>query len=164
MKLNYKATAFIFIFLLFFSSSIVNAQTSSGKNFVIGGRLGLSLYDGNAGLQIGPTAAYYFNKNMGVSSDFNINTQAGTPIEWNGSFVYALDAPSPNIKPYLDAGMSLFFVTNGPYFGIRFGGGANFKIAPNIYIPADIQLGPVFATGRTVFGFAITSGIRYSLN
>ncbi|MFZ0455743.1 MAG: hypothetical protein WAM24_18490 [Ignavibacteriaceae bacterium] len=59
----------------------------------------------------------------------------------------------------------------------------NFKVAPNIYIPADIQMGPVFygssggggyydyfgnyyggsSTSSTIFYFAITTGIRYEL-
>jgi len=149
--------------LVIISSAFANAQTISGKKFVIGGRAGLSFLDGTAGLQIGPTGTYYFERNMGISSDFNINTQGGTPVEWNGSFVYNLQSSNPQFKPYLDGGMSLWFYTGGPYFGIRFGGGLNFNIAPNMYVPADIQMGPVFVNGTTVFYFAITSGIRYAL-
>jgi hypothetical protein len=148
--------------LLFCSSIIANAQSLSQK-FVIGGRFGLSVGDGEAGLQIGPTAAYYFNNNMGISSDFNINTQTGTPIEWNASFNYLLDVTNQNYRPYFDGGMSLWFLTGGPYFGLRFGGGVDFKIAPNMYIPADAQFGPVFGGGSSAFYFALTSGIRYVL-
>lgn len=149
--------------LVLFSSVLANAQGLSGKKYSIGGRAGLSLLDGTAGLQIGPTGTYYFDRNMGISSDFNINTQGGTPIEWNGSFVYNLQSSNPQLKPYLDGGLSLWFYTGGPYFGIRFGGGVNFNIAPNMYVPADIQIGPVFANGTSIFYFAITSGIRYAL-
>ena len=100
---------------------------------------------------------------MAVGTEFNINKQGGTPIEWANQFKYYFDVPQSNIKPYADGGFNLFFITGGPYFGIRFGGGANFPIAPNLYIPADLQLGPVFASGSTVFYIAITSGIRYEL-
>ena len=59
--------------------------------------------------------------------------------------------------------MSLWFYSGGPYFALRFGGGANFNIAPNMYIPADVQFGPVFGTASTIFYFVISSGIRYML-
>ena len=49
--------------LLFCISIVTNAHCFS-KKFVIGGGFGLSLGDGTAGLQIGPTGAYYFNRNM----------------------------------------------------------------------------------------------------
>lgn len=174
-------------FVFFFLSSIMcisNAQ--SQLKWIIGGRFGLSVASsgGGAGLQIGPMGELLFNKNMGVGTELNINTQTGTPIEWADYFKYYFDIPSnPNIKPYADAGFNLWFVSGGPYFGIRFGGGVNFKVAPNLYIPADIQMGPVFAsssggggyydyfgnyygggsTSNTIFYFAITSGIRYEL-
>ncbi len=163
MQKNGLRKIFLVVSLMFITSILANAQTISGKKYVVGGRLGLSFLDGTAGLQIGPTGTYYFDKNMGISSDFNINTQGGTPIEWNGSFVYNLKTQKQDMQPYLDGGMSLWFYTGGPYFGFRFGGGVNFKIAPNIYIPADAQFGPVFGGGTTVFYFAITSGIRYAL-
>ncbi len=135
-------------FVFFFLSGIVSiSQAQSSLKWIIGGRFGLSVASsgGGAGLQIGPMAELLFNKNMGVGTELNINTQNGTPIEWADYFKYYFDIPSnPNIKPYADAGFSLWFVSGGPYFGIRFGGGVNFKVAPNIWIPADIQMGPVF--------------------
>ncbi len=164
MRLKYlKATLFICVMILI-SSATINAQSMSGNKFVLGGRFGLSILDGSAGLQLGPMGQYYINSNMSIGSEFNINTQGGTPIEWNGSFFYDLESSRPNIQPYLDGGMSLWFYTGGPYFGLRFGGGVNFNVAPNIDIPADIQIGPVFGGGTTVFYFALTTGIRYSMN
>ncbi|MGA9295467.1 MAG: hypothetical protein WCE54_16325 [Ignavibacteriaceae bacterium] len=176
----------IFIVFFFLSSLMCISYAQSTLKWIIGGRFGLSVASsgGGAGLQIGPMGELLFNRNMGVGTELNINTQSGTPIEWADYFKYYFDIPdNPNIKPYADAGFSLWFVSGGPYFGIRFGGGVNFKVAPNIYIPADIQMGPVFygssggggyydyfgnyyggsSTSSTIFYFAITTGIRYEL-
>lgn len=176
-----------FFFVFFFLSSIISlSYAQSSLKWVIGGRFGLSIASAGggsaAGLQLGPMAELLFNKSMGVGTELNINTQSGTPIEWADYFKYYFDIPgNDNIKPYADAGINLWFVTGGPYFGIRFGGGASFKVAPHLYIPADLQLGPVFystpgvsynyfgyptstsSTSNTIFYFAITSGIRYEL-
>ncbi len=166
----------VFLFLLLVLMVSQTFETKAQVTWVVGGRMGLSISDGSAGFHFGPTGEVLFNRNMGVTTDFNINTQPGTPIEWGNTFKYYFDVPGSNIKPYADAGFSLFFVSGGPFFGIRFGGGANFPVAPNLYIPADLQFGPVFtssggsvdffgfqtaSTSRTVFYFAITSGIRY---
>ncbi len=154
---------FSFIFILFSTHSLFAQKPS----WIVGGRLGLSIASGgggsSAGLQLGPMAEVKFNRNMAVGTEFNINTQSGTPIEWADYFKYYFDVPGSKIKPYINGGFSLWFYTGGPYFGIRFGGGANFPIAPKLYIPADLQLGPIFASGTSVFYFAITSGIRYEL-
>lgn len=157
------------------------ADAASQGSGIIGGRMGMSLYtisttsynywygttssvsSTTAGFQIGFTGEYLFNKQMGIGSDLNINTQAGTPIEWATFFKMYFLVKGSDIRPYADGGFNLFFVTGGPYFGLRFGGGAMFKVARNIYIPADLQLGLVFPTGATVFYMAITSGIRYEL-
>ncbi len=161
----------------------LNLATAQVK-WVVGGRLGMSLYsisvgggytynqffqlvpvesttETSAGLQIGPTAEVIFARQYAIVTEFNINTQAGTPIEWGNLFKMYFSIPGSKIKPYADAGFSLFFITGGPYFALRAGGGANFEIAPNLYIPADLTLGPVFLTGVTGFYMAITSGIRY---
>jgi hypothetical protein len=161
--------------------SLWGADASAQGKWIVGGRLGMSLYtvsvpsynyyygtssstsSTSAGLQIGFTGEYLFNKQMGVGSEFNINTQAGTPIEWATFFKMYFLIKGSDIRPYADGGFNLFFVTGGPYFGIRFGGGALFKIAKNLYIPADLQLGLVFPTGATVFYLAVTSGIRYEI-
>ncbi len=142
-------------------------QEILAQKVALGGRFGISFGSGagasSAGLQIGPTFDIEFNKGMMVGSEFNINTQTGTPIEWANYFKYMIPMKSTKIAPYADGGFSLWLVTGGPFFGIRFGGGAYFKVGPNLYVPADLQLGPVFVTGTTVFYFAMTSGIRYTL-
>jgi hypothetical protein len=166
---------FGFVALLLAASS-ADAQV----NWIVGMRLGMSLASGGkevefnqqtfqfeektsvkAGLQFGPMGEVIFNKNLAVVTAFNINTQAGTPIEWQNLFKYYFLIPGSKIKPYADAGFSLWFVTGGPYVGIPFGGGAMFPVAKNIYIPADLQFGPIFGTGTTVFGIEITSGVRF---
>ena len=178
-----------FFFVFFFLSSIISlSYAQSSLKWVIGGRFGLSIASAGggsaAGLQLGPMAELLFNKSMGVGTELNINTQSGTPIEWADYFKYYFDIPgNSSIKPYADAGFNLWFFTGGPYFGIRFGGGVSFKIAPNLYIPADLQMGPVFisssggggyydyfgnyyggsSSSSTVFYIAITSGIRYEI-
>lgn len=163
MRLKYlKGTLFICVMILL-SSFTTNAQSMSRNKIVIGGRFGISVLDGTAGLQLGPMGKYYLNTDMAIGSEFNINTQGGTPIEWNGSFFYNLESTRPNITPYLDGGMSLWFYSGGPDFALRFGGGVDFNIAPNMYIPADVQFGPVFGGGSTAFYFVISSGIRYTL-
>ncbi|RPI73371.1 MAG: hypothetical protein EHM47_06250 [Ignavibacteriales bacterium] len=157
-----KALLFTLILILFMSESTV---TYAQVSWVVGGRMGLSIassgFGSSAGFQFGPMGEVLFNRNMAFGTEFNINTQSGTPIEWANQFKYYFDVPQSDIKPYVDGGFNLLFITGGPYFGIRFGGGANFPIAPNLYIPADIQLGPIFTTGSTSFYIAITSGIRY---
>lgn len=157
------------IFFLLFSISLFSVSIYSQNRFVVGGRLGLSVAGGvetSPGFQIGPMGEYYFgheSSRMAVGTEININTQAGTPVEWANYFKYFIEINKTNIKPYIDAGLGLWFYPGGPSLAIRFGGGINFLVAPNIYIPADIQLGPVFATGTSVFYFAITTGIRYEI-
>ena len=157
------------IFFLLFAISLFSVTAYSQNRFVVGGRLGLSVAGGvetSPGFQIGPMGEYYFNSEnnkMAVGTELNINTQAGTPVEWANYFKYYIEIHKTDIKPYIDAGLGLWFYPGGPSLALRFGGGINFLVAPNIYVPADIQLGPVFATGTSVFYFAITTGIRYEI-
>ncbi len=180
-----KRTLLAFAMLLFIAGFLTSAAQSQTR-WMVGGRLGMSLYTisastggyydyfygyvgstststTSAGLQIGPMGEVIFNKQMAVGTEFNINTQGGTPIQWASYFKYYFAISGSTIKPYADAGFSLFFVTGGPYFGIQAGGGAMFEISKNLYIPADIELGPVFLGGVIGTGFylAVTSGIRY---
>ncbi len=148
-----------FVFLFFLTDSSFGQK----PNWIVGGRFGISVASSIAGLHIGPMAEIKFNRNMAAGSEFNINTQEGTPIEWANYFKYYINVIGSNVKPYVNGGFSLFFLTGGPYFGLRFGGGVNIPVAPRIYVPADLQFGPVFVSGSSVFYFTITSGIRYEL-
>ena len=81
-------------------------------------------YEGGAtkaGLHFGPSGEVIFDRNLAVATAFNINTQSGTPIEWMKLFKYYFSIPGSKIKPYADAGFSLYFVTGGPYVSIPFG-------------------------------------------
>lgn len=116
-----------------------------------------------AGFHFGPTGEVVFSKQFAIVEALNINTQSGTPIEWMSLFKYYFPIPGSKIKPYADAGFSLYFVSGGPYVSIPFGGGVLFSITNNLYIPADAQFGPIFASGTTVFGVLVTTGIRFWL-
>ena len=157
------------IFFLLSVIGLFSIPTYSQNKFVVGGRIGLSVAGGvetSPGFQIGPMGEYFFipgNLDMALGSEININTQPGTPVEWANYFKYFIKTDKTEIKPYIDGGLSLWFYRGGPSLAIRFGGGINFPIAPNFDVPADIQLGPVFATGTTVFYFAITTGLRYAI-
>ena len=136
--------------------------------WTVGGNMLLSLLSGgyggtNAGFTFGPMAEVVFSKQYAVGTEFNINTQAGTPIEWADYFKYYISVKGSTLKPYVDAGIDLLFVTGGPYFGFRFGGGVLFNVAKSIYIGPDLQLGPVFVTGSTLFFILIRGGFRYDI-
>jgi hypothetical protein len=154
--------------IVFFGFTLLLCPIAArAQHFTVGARGGLSFFGyaggSSAGLQIGPTADYEFQRNMLIGSDLNVNTQDGTPVEWAGYFKYLVDMPQAQFQPYVDGGFGLWFLTGGPYFGLRFGGGAYFRIAPDLEVPADIQLGPVFTSGSSTFYLAITSGIRYRI-
>ena len=141
-------------------------QTMFAQQYAVGGRLGLSIYSiggSSSGLQFGPTVDVDLSNGLLGGSDFNINTQEGTPVEWAFYVKHLINVSRSDVTPYVDGGFSLWFATGGPYFGLRIGGGAYFPLAKNVSIPADIQLGPVFTSGSTTFYFALTSGIRYTL-
>jgi hypothetical protein len=150
--------------LLLAGSQGVHAQA---VKWVVGGNMGISIGSGgggsSAGFHFGPMAEVIFNRQLAVGTEFNINTQTGTPIEWANYFKYYIDAKSAKIKPYVDGGFGLLLVTGGPYFGIRFGGGVGFQVAKGIYVGPDLQLGPVFATGFTAFYITIRGGFRYEI-
>ncbi len=152
-----KALFFSFL-LLTFCISMADSQI-----ITLGGRLGLSDLSSSTGLQIGATGDYAFKHNMLIGTDLNLNTQDNTPFEWANYFKYLIDLPTTNAQPYVDAGFSIWAFTGGPYFGLRFGGGVYFPLTNQLYIPADLQLGPVFTNGSSSFYFVISSGIRYVL-
>jgi hypothetical protein len=165
MLKNLCMTSLCVALLLLIAAEGVQAQA---VKWVVGGNMGLSIASGgwggtSAGFHIGPMAEVIFNRQLAVGTEFNINTQAGTPIEWGNYFKYYINAGNAKIKPYVDGGFGLLFVTGGPYFGIRFGGGVGFQVGKGIYVGPDLQLGPVFATGATLFFINIRGGFRYEI-
>ncbi len=160
-----KIISLIILFILVFGSNTLFAQK---MNWIIGGRAGLSIGSGggtsSAGFQLGPNAEILFGGgDLAIGTEFNINTQSGTPIEWADYIRYYFKISGSKLKPYVGGGFSMWFMTGGPYFGLRFGGGVNFPIGNKLYVPVDLVLGPIFVTGTSVFYVAITSGIRYEL-
>lgn len=189
---NFFLRLFLVIVIINFSYRYAFAQNSynlllnspsnsTSINWLIGGKTGMSIGSGSgstsAGFLIGPMAEVVFGKSMAVGTELNINTQSGTPIEWADYFKYYFDISGSPVVPYVNGGISLWFVSGGPFFAIRLGGGANFKVAKNLYIPADLQFGPIFYSEKTeewwtgetssktstIFYVAITAGIRYIL-
>jgi hypothetical protein len=146
--------------------ALLSSDSRAEVKWAVGGKMGLSIATGggstDAGFMFGPTGEVLFSKNAAISTEFTIHTQAGTPVIWANYFKYYFDVQGSKIRPYADGGFLLGFYTGGPYFGLMFGGGALFPIAKNLYIPADIQLGPVFST-PTRFVMMFTSGIRYEI-
>jgi hypothetical protein len=158
---------FSVLFLLILISVTLNAQRNE---FMVGGRIGLSLLNGrgggSTGLQFGPLGEYMIGKNAAIGTGFIIHTQSGTPVQWPSYFKYYFDVRGSKIKPFASGGLELWFYTGGPYFGVNFGGGAEFPISKDLYIPAELTLAPIFVPsnkGGTVFFVGITTGIRYRL-
>ena len=147
--------------------AVSGVSQAQAPKWVIGGNMLLVIGTGggfgtSAGFTFGPMAEVVFNRQLAIGTEFNIHTTANTPIEWATYFKYYIPG-GPRLKPYVDGGLALLFVTSGPYFGIRFGGGVGFLVSKNIWIGPDLQLGPVFATGATLFFIMIRGGFRYDL-
>ena len=157
-----KLTSFLMLAGLLLA---IGAGALGQTKFMVGGNMGLSVGsaagESSAGFSFGPMFEVLFQKNLAVGTELNINTQDGTPVEWADYFKYYFSVPASKVRPYIDGGFGLWFVTGGPYFGLRFGGGANIPVAKNLDVAPDMQLGPIFATGTTVFYFTIRGGIRY---
>ena len=148
--------------LLLAASGAAQAQVK----WVVGGNMLLSIVTGggsSAGFHFGPMAEAVFSRQLAVGTEFNINTQAGTPVEWANYFKYYIQTSNPNVKPYVNGGFGLVFLTGGPYFGIRFGGGVGFEVARKMYVGPDLQMGPIFSSGNTVFYILIRGGFRYEV-
>ncbi len=167
MKLRYLL---VFPALLFLTS----APGQSQVKWVVGGNMGLSITTGGGAsstdFTFGPMAEVMFGKGPAVGTEFDITTATGTPITWANYFKYYFTIPGSNIKPYAHAGFALIFQTGGPYVFIPFGGGASFGVARNLYVSADLTLGPVFVSspfpgvpGTTNFNIVIRPGIRYEV-
>ena len=151
-----------YVMVVFFVMSI---PSLAQVRWSVGGNMGLviSTSPSSVDLGIGPMAEVLIGKGPAVGTEFNIITATGTPIEWANYFKYYFTVPGSKVKPFANAGFGLVFVTGGPYFDLRFGGGANFEVARNLYAAPELQLGPVFATGNAYFIIVIRGGIRYMI-
>jgi hypothetical protein len=141
------------------------ATSDAQVHWSVGGNMGMSISTSpsSADFAIGPMAEVLFGKGPAVGTEFNIITATGTPIEWANYFKYYFTVPGSKVKPYANGGFGLIFITGGPFFDVRFGGGANFEVAHKFFIAPDLQLGPVFVTGNTQFIIMIRAGARYEI-
>lgn len=153
-------------------------ELQAQNRWVVGGNMGLSLFDGTAGFHVGPMGELFLNKNLSVGSEFTINTQGGTQAIWYSYGKYHFAISGSKLRPYGDAGFLLDFATGGPYFGFLFGGGVNIPMANRLSISPELQMGPVFSVGggsysyggftvdvkgATIFAVIIRGGVRYEL-
>lgn len=161
-----KRVGVVVMTLLLMVAGLTSAADAQQEKWVIGGNMLLSISTGegsSAGFTFGPMAEVVFNRQYAVGTEFNINTQAGTPIEWSTYFKYYINTKNRNLKPYADGGLNLIFLTGGPYFGFRFGGGVGFQVDKGLWVGPDLQLGPFFAGGTAIFVILIRGGLRYEL-
>jgi hypothetical protein len=162
-----KKALLVLLVLLLAQLLVSPAADAQSTKFRVGGHMGISIGSAagasSAGFHFGPMFEAIFSRSYAVGSELNINTQTGTPVEWGNYFKYYISLQGSKIRPFVDGGFGLWFATGGPYFGLRFGGGATFPIAKNMYIDPDIYLGPVFTTGTTTFAIVIRGGFRYEL-
>lgn len=152
----------------------LSGTSQAQVKWIVGGNMGLSITSGGGAsstdFTFGPMAEVLFGKGPAVGTEFDITTATGTPITWANYFKYYFAIPGSTIKPYAHAGFALIFQTGGPYVFIPFGGGASFGVARNLYVSADLTLGPVFVSspfpgvpGTTNFNIVIRPGIRYEI-
>ncbi len=136
----------------------INNTYAQKTKFYIGDKTGLHIVDGSASVAAGPMFEVKFLGMLGVGTEINVNSDA--LVDWETYFKFFFNIRGTKITPYINAGFGLWFASGGPYFALRFGGGAYFPINKHLYIPADFQLGPIFGNS-TVFHLAISTGIRY---
>jgi hypothetical protein len=148
-----------------FVMSACSHHADAQVKWSVGGNMGLVITTSpsSADFGFGPMSEVLIGKGPAVGTEFNIVTVSGTAVDWSTYFKYYFTIPGSKIKPYANVGFGLLFWTGGPFFNLRFGGGANFEVARNLYIAPDIQMGPVFASGATPFTIAIRGGIRYEV-
>lgn len=149
-------------------------QAEAQVKWIVGGNMGMAIASGGGATStdftFGPMGEVLFGKGLAVGTEFDITTSSSVAITWPVYFKYYFSIPGSNIKPYAAAGFGLVFQTGGPYFFIPFGGGANFGVARNLYVSADLTLGPTFvgspfpgAPSTTLFNIVIRPGIRYEI-
>lgn len=149
-------------------------QAEAQVKWIVGGNMGMAIASGGGATStdftFGPMGEVLFGKGLAVGTEFDITTSSSVAITWPVYFKYYFSIPGSNIKPYAAAGFGLVFQTGGPHFFIPFGGGANFGVARNLYVSADLTLGPTFvgspfpgAPSTTLFNIVIRPGIRYEI-
>jgi hypothetical protein len=158
------------LWLVFFTVVTVCIVSSNGyaQKIAADGKFGLSIFSGNGnnstGILFGAGLDLPVAHDLYARPEINITTHGGTPIELGGGVKYLIPSSGSSTMFYLDGGLGLWFYSGGPYVGLDFTGGAIFPLSgSNLKIPAEVRLGPIFASGPTVFQISLTSGIRFSL-
>ena len=153
----------ISVFAVLLTAAAGQAQSSK---LMVDAKLGLSILTGggsSTALLFGGAVDIPIDKKMFARPELNITTHPGTPIELAGQLKYLLDIESKNTY-YVEGGLGLWFNAGGTSVGLDFTGGMLFPLSDSkLIIPAEIRLGPIFATGNTIFQIALTSGVRFSL-
>ena len=158
------------LLLVFFAVIAVLMVRSNGyaQKMAVDGKFGLSIFSGggnnSTGILFGGALDLPVAQNLYARPELNITTRGGTPIELGGGVKYNIPSASSSMMFYVDGGLGLWFYSGGPYVGLDFTGGAIFPLSgSNLKIPAEIRIGPIFASGSTVFQIALTSGVRFSI-
>jgi hypothetical protein len=143
-------------------------ENAFAQKMAADGKFGLSIFSGggnsSTGLLFGGALDLPIGENLFARPELNITTHGGTPIELGGGVKYYIPSAGSTTPYYVDGGLGLWFYSGGPYVGLDFTGGAIFPLSgSNLKIPAEIRIGPIFASGSTVFQIALTSGLRFSL-
>ncbi len=149
MKKYFAVVAVTFAFFL-------QAIPLHAQQWSLGGNMGLSLLGGSPGFQMTPMGEMLFNRNIGVGSEFSINTQFNAPLIWHPYLKYYFSVRGSQWKPHISAGPLLAFnVPNGPSFGILLGGGVNIPLANKLYLAPNLLVGPVFGYGGGTYPFIL---------
>jgi peptidoglycan hydrolase-like protein with peptidoglycan-binding domain len=161
------------------------------QRWSLGGTMGLSVIDGTPGFQLTPTFELLVSRNIGIGTEFSVNTQYPSPILWYPYVKYYFAIHGSEWRPFASAGPLLALrVPNGPCFGFLVDGGVNIPVAPGLYLAPSVLVGPVFGYGgggypmllhayfwgiptwglipgtirsETVLAFSVRAGIRYEM-
>lgn len=136
----------------------VLAGTTRGYSqpWSIGGNTGLSVLGGSPGLQLTPATELLINQNIGIGSEFSINTQYSAPLIWYPYFKYYFSIHGSQVRPFASVGPVLALnVPNGPCFGFLFGGGFKIPVARRLYLAPNVLLGPIFNYAGGAFPFVL---------
>ena len=155
---------YILILLLMSStSSFIYAQYAT-YGFKAGPSLARGTVDTvSLGLQIGAQLEYVFSSNIALSSEVNINTQPGIPIDWVLQVKYYVQLKQKEIKPFFGVGTQVWFFEGGPYYAASVGAGVDLWLSKKFIIPIDLQFGRIFIEEGEVISFAGTVGIKFFL-
>lgn len=156
-----KLITFVSIILLVLSSDIF----SQGNYY--GLRLGLSLARGEAkatpelGFQVGGMLEHITASNFGFGTEFNINTQPGTPKDLAIYVKYYFTTNVTGLKYYVSLAGDLWFFEGGPYGGAKIGAGMDMQLSRHFAIPIDLQYGQAFISGDNAAYFGGTTGVKF---